>query len=142
MKISMTCSLIVAIALAGCGGGGGSSDEDDTLDGNSFIFWNGSSSGDEVIDADNETFSFYSDSGCLYNFQTGRENTAFCLRPGSNLVSYGPFRGQVLNVRTSNGTCTAALIDETTGNFADIKVDSFGREVVSLTPFRPNLCLI
>lgn len=141
MKFGIGCSLVLAISLVGCGGGGSSSfDEDNGVDGHSFLFWNGSSSRDEVIDADGEIFAFYSDSGCLYNFQTSRENTAFCLRPGSNLVAYGPFRGQVLNVRISTGACVAALIDVSTGNFADIKVDSFGREVVLLTQLRPILC--
>lgn len=138
MKTLVACSLILAISLTGCGGGsdsGGGFDE-----GPSFLFWSGSSSGDIVIDADNETYAFYSDTGCLYNFQTGRENTAFCLLPGSNLVAYGPFRGRVLNVRTSTGSCVAALIDENTGNFADIGLDSFGRELVLLTPLRPALC--
>lgn len=141
MKLSIGCSLVLAISLAGCGGGGSDSNNDGNgVSGPAFLFWSGSSRGDEVIDANSQIFAFYSDSGCLYNFQTGRENTAFCLRPGTNLVAYGPFRGEVLNVRASNGACVAALIDESTGNFADIEVDSFGREVVLLTPLRPDLC--
>ena len=139
-KISTACALAVALSVAGCGGGSGSSDADDGVVGPSFLVWSGSSGGDEVIDADSEIFGFYADSGCLFNFQTGRENTAFCLLPGSNVVAYGPFRGQVLNVRAANGACVAALIDEATGNFADIEVDSFGREVVLLTQLRPSLC--
>lgn len=139
-KISTAWALAAALALAGCGGGSGSSDADDAFAGPSFVIWGGSDSGDEVIDADSEIFAFHADSGCLFNFQTGRENTAFCLLPGSNLVAYGPFRGQVLNVRASNGACVAALIDDATGNFADIEVDSFGREVVLLTQLRPGLC--
>lgn len=140
MKTLVGCSLILAALLTGCGGGSGSSSGDGFVEEPSFLFWSGSSSGDSVIDADNEIFAFYADTGCLYNFQTGRENTAFCLLPGSNLVAYGPFRGRVLNVRASNGACVAALIDEATGNFADIAIDTFGREVVLLTQLRPALC--
>lgn len=139
MKTLVGCSLIFAVLLTGCGGGSDSSGGEGPA-GPAFLFWSGSSSGDKVIDANNEVFAFYSDTGCLYNFQTGQENTAFCLQPGSNVAAYGAFRGRVLNVRDSSGACVAALIDENTGNFADIALDSFGREVVLLTPLRPALC--
>lgn len=139
MKTLVACTLVLALSLSGCGGGSDGSGGG-PAPGPSFLFWSGSSSGETVIDANNEAFAFYSDSGCLYNFQTGQENTAFCLLPGSNLVAYGPFRGRVLNVRASTGNCVAALIDENTANFADIALDSFGREVVLLTQLRPVLC--
>ena len=140
-RIGTALALTVAVSLAGCGGGGSSSsDARDVVVEPSFLVWSGSGGGDEVIDADSKIFAFYADSGCLFNFQTGRENTAFCLQPGTNLAAYGPFRGQVLNVRAADGACVAALIDDTTGNFADIEVDSFGREVVLLTELRPSLC--
>lgn len=140
MKTLVACSVVLAMSLSGCGGGSDSSGGDNPVPASSFLFWSGSSSGETVIDANNDLFAFYADSGCLYNVQTGRENTAFCLQPGTNLVIYGPFRGRVLNVRASTGACVAALIDENTANFADIALDSFGREVVSLTQLRPVLC--
>lgn len=139
MKTLVGCALMLAISLTGCGGGSDSSGGG-VAEGPSFLLWSGSSSGDRVIDANNEVFAFFSDTGCLYNFQTGQENTAFCLQPGSNLVAYGAFRGRVLNVVASNGVCVAALIDDNTGNFADIAIDTFGREVVLLTQLRPALC--
>jgi hypothetical protein len=139
MKTLIGCALVMTLSLTGCGGGSDSGG-DGRVAGPSFLFWSGNSSGETVIDANNEAFAFYSDTGCLYNFQTGRENTAFCLLPGTNVVTYGPFRGQVLNVRASTGACVAALIDENTANFADIAIDSFGREVVALTQLRPVLC--
>ena len=139
MKTLVACAFMLAILLTGCGGGSDSSG-DRIPQGPSLLFWSGSSSGEKVIDANNEIFGFFSDTGCLYNFQTGQENTAFCLLPGSNVVAYGAFRGRVLNVVASTGACVAALIDENTGNFADIAIDTFGREVVLLTQLRPVLC--
>ena len=130
---------IVALVLAGCGGGGSASvDVGSAVP--QFLVWSGSSGGNRVIDGPGNQFAFYADSGCLYNVQTGRENGAFCLAPGSNLVSYGAFHGEVLNVLVSNGTCQAAIIDSFTGTFSDIEVDAFGREVVLTTQLQPTFC--
>jgi hypothetical protein len=137
-KISRTFIAAGALILAGCGGGSGSGDGSAPP---SFIVWGGSSSGSNVIDGPSHLFAFFSDTGCLFNFQTGRENTAFCLSPGSNFVNYGAFHGQVVNVLVSNGTCQAAIIDSLTGNFSDIEVDSFGREVVFTTQLHPAICV-
>jgi hypothetical protein len=138
MRIKAAVAICALAVLAGCGGGG--SDQTGTQSIHPFLLWSGSSSGDQVIDGNNDAFAFYADSGCLYNFQTGRENTAFCLVSSGNVVAYGPFRGQVLNVLSSTGVCVAAIIDAFTGNFADIEIDSFGREVVVITPLRPTIC--
>lgn len=138
MKLRFVAAIYVLVMLAGCGGGDGNS----TPVTHPFLIWSGSSSGDQVIDGNNHVFSFYADSGCLYNFQTGRENTAFCLVSSGNTVAYGPFRGQVLNVLSSVGVCVAAVIDAFTGNFANIEIDQFGREVVVTTPLRPTLCRV
>lgn len=141
-KLRIGLTLILLAALAGCGGGSGSDDDGTDLVGSKFVFWTGNSSGDEVIDANSQVFAFYADSGCLYNFQTDRENAAFCLTGNSNIVAYGPFRGEVVNVRSSTGFCIAALVEIGTGNFIEIAIDSFGREVVLVTQLRPALCLI
>lgn len=126
--------------LAGCGGGG-SADVVAVQAAPQFIVWVGSAGGIHVIDGPGHDFSFFSDTGCLYNAQTGHENTAFCLLPGSNVVAYGAFRGQVANVLVSNGTCQAAIIDSLTGNFSDIELDAFGRELVITTQLHPALCV-
>ncbi|HEU4776252.1 MAG TPA: hypothetical protein VFS95_05460 [Telluria sp.] len=128
-----------AVLLAGCGGG--SAEVQIAPLPPQFVSWFGSAVATQVIDDLGHTFAFYSDNGCLYNFQTGAENSAFCLVPGTrNIVAYGPFRGEVVNVLASNGTCQAAIIDQLTGTFVDIEVDSYGREVVTTTPLHPTVC--
>lgn len=141
MKIRTALLMSLLGVLWGCGGGSASADVSGIRLSPPFLFWSGSSNGDQVIDGNNHVFAFYADTGCLYNFQTARENTAFCLLPGSNVVAYGPFRGQVLNVLSSGGICVVAVVDAITGNFADIEVDTFGREVVVTTPLQPVFCV-
>ena len=138
-NLSFTLIAMSALVTAGCGGGSGAAEV--SAPPPSFIVWANSSGGDRVIDGTGHLFAFFDDSGCLYNPQTKQENTAFCLAPGSNFVSYGAFRGQVANVLSSNGTCQAAIIDTLTGNFSDIEVDAFGREVVVTTQLHPALCI-
>ena len=140
MKILSRVIAVSAAILAGCGGGG-YADVVAVQAAPQFIVWVGSSGGIHVIDGPGHDFAFYSDTECLYNAQTGQENTAFCLFPGSDVVAYGAFRGQVANILVSNGTCQAAIIDLLTGNFIDIELDSFGREVVVTTPLHPALCV-
>lgn len=130
--------LSLAALLGGCGGGG--TDVTVVTPAPQFIVWPGNTSGVHVIDGIGRIFAFYSDTGCLYNSQTGQENSTFCLIPGSNVVAYGPFRGQIENVIASDGTCQAAIIDQITGNFADIEVDTYGHEVVATTSLRPVFC--
>jgi hypothetical protein len=141
MKIKTTLLISLLWVLGGCGGGSASVEVNGTPVSPPFLFWSGSSSGDQVIDGNNHVFAFYADTGCLYNFQTARENTAFCIFPRSNVVAYGPFRGQILSVLSSAGICVAAIVDALTGNFADIEVDAFGREVVVTTLLHPALCI-
>lgn len=137
-RIQSRLILMTALTLTGCGGGSGYVGI--SPPNSQFVAWAGSGGDSQVIDGLSHLFAFYSDTGCLYNVQTGRENNAFCLAPGSNLVSYGAFRGQVVNVVTSNGVCQAAIIDSRTGNFSDIELDANGREVVLTTQLRPSLC--
>lgn len=132
---------VLTLVLAGCGGGADVAVTVAAPPRPTFIGWVGSSGGDRVIDGLGHLFAFFSDTGCLQNFQTGSENTAFCLVPGTNLVNYGGFHGQVANVLVSDGTCHAAIVDTATGNFSDIELDSFGREVVLTTQLHPALCV-
>lgn len=132
-------SLMASISLAGCGGGA------DVFVGveapsSPYLSWAGSSGGDRVIDGLGHQFAFRSDTGCLVNVQTGLTNGAFCLVPGGNVVTYGAFQGQVVNVLITDGTCHAAIIDAFTGNFSDIELDQYGREVVLVTSLHPALC--
>lgn len=105
MKITSKVIALSAPILAGCGGGGGSADGGAVQTSPQFIVWGGITGGIHVIDGPGHVFAFLFDTGCLYNAQIGQENTAFCLLPGSNIVAYGPFRGQVANVLASDGTC-------------------------------------
>lgn len=135
------CSIFTALGaliLAGCGGGSVAVDVGNG--GPQLLVWAGSNGGNRVVDGAGNQFAFYSDNGCLYNVQTGQENTAFCVSPGSNFVNYGAFHGEVANVLAANGACQAAIIDSQTGNFSDIEVDAYGREVVFTTQLRPALC--
>lgn len=137
-----TLAVAVSVFLAGCGGGGGGSGEVVIVSvPPPFVFWSGSSGGDRVIDGLGHQFAFRSGSGCLYNFQTGQDNSAFCLVPGTNVVTYGSFQGRVANVLVTDGTCHAAIIDSFTGNFNDIEIDAYGREIVFVTQLHPALCV-
>lgn len=141
MQKTIVLSCCAALLLAGCGGAGTADIGVAAPPPPQFLGWTGSAGGDLVVDGYNHLFSFYSDTGCLYNRQTGQENTAFCLVPGSNVVAYGSFRGKVANVLNSDGTCRAAIVDLTTGNFSDIELDAYGREVVLTTQLQPALCV-
>lgn len=133
--------ILATLLLAGCGGG--SADVGVRVASPpppQFVFWNGSVGGAQVIDVALRTYTFFADTGCLYNALTRQENTAFCLIPGSNSVNYGAFHGQINNVLLADGNCQAAFIDSATGNFISIELDAFGREVVATTQSRPAFC--
>lgn len=132
---------LVLVALAGCGGGGSVSiDNGPEPSRRTFIFWSGSSSGERVVDVNNDAFAFFSDTGCLYNFQTGRENLGFCLNAGGDRVRYGVLAMRIVNVTSAAGTCIAALVEESTAQFVDIATDAFDREAVAVTALRPSPC--
>ena len=133
-------SLVLA-GLAGCGGSTSVSINDGPVPpGPTFLFWSGSSGGERVVDVNNDAFAFFSDTGCLFNFQTGRENQGFCLNAGGDRVRYGALAMRIVNVTSVTGTCIAALVEESSAQFVDIEIDSFGREVVAVTALRPNPC--
>ena len=144
MKFKIGIATLLLAALAGCGGSDYSvaiGFGDFSID-HPFVIWDGNSNGDQVVDVNNNAFAFYADNGCLYNFRTGRENTQFCLTSGAGTAVYGGFRMRITNVHSVTGTCIAALIDESTGHFIDVKVDSFGKEVIFITALHPDFCVI
>ncbi|MBK4735434.1 hypothetical protein [Noviherbaspirillum pedocola] len=129
-------SVLAALSLAACGG---SSVAVVWSSGSGFIVWVGNSRGDHVVDGRNESFAFTTESRCLYNFQTGRRNGAFCLLPNDNAFAYGPYRGAIRNAYAADGSCVATLTDAG-GNVIDIDLDAYGREVVVLTPRHAQQC--
>jgi hypothetical protein len=137
----MVQSLLLA-TLTGCGGGdvfvgvGGGDD----FAAPSFISWTGNSNGNQVVDANNDIFAFYSDTGCLYNFRTGRENREFCLSSPQGTVRYGGLRMRIVNALSTAGSCITVLVEESTAHFVDIELDSLGREIVAVTSVRPAPC--
>jgi hypothetical protein len=137
MRSKLWIVTLLLAALTGCGGGGGDSAPPPPP----FVIWAGSSNGDHVVDANNHAFAFFADSGCLFNFQTGRENPNFCLTTAADTALYGPLRVRIANILSADGTCIAALLDEATGHFLDIELDSFGNEVAIITELHPVLCL-
>ena len=138
---TVVASALASVLLTGCGGGFDAVVvASPSASSSPFLFWTGSSGGDHVIDGLAHHFAFRSETGCLYNFQTGQDNSAFCLISGGNTVTYGAFQGRVTNVLITDGTCHAAIIDAYTGNFSDIEVDAYGREVVLTTGLHPVLC--
>lgn len=141
MQLRMWFVALLLAALTGCGGGISVDVIAGPIDDRPhFVIWFGSSSGDQVVDANNNAFAFFADNGCLFNFQTGRENTSFCLA-SADTARYGGFRVRIVNVRSVTGACVAALIDEATAHFIDIELDSFGREVVFITAITPVFCI-
>lgn len=135
---------LVAAFFSGCGGGGdvfigvgGSSEEFAP----SFLSWTGNSNRDRVVDANNDDFAFYSDTGCLYNFRTDRENPSFCLTLPSGNVRYGGLSMRVVNALSAAGTCITVLVEESTANFVNIELDTLGNEVVFVTGVRPASCV-
>jgi len=140
MKSRTGIATLLLAALTGCGGGGSSSFDDNGSNEHPFVIWVGNSSRDQVVDANNHVFAFYADTGCLYNFQTGRENTSFCLTSAGDTALYGGFPIRIANVRSSTGACVAALIDPATARFIDIELDASAREVVFVTQFNADFC--
>lgn len=131
---------LALLALTSCGDGSVSLGINVDSGGLRFILWAGNFNGDLILDADNQRFSFYRDSGCLYNYQTGRRNTSFCVNDDGNLVFYQGFQIRIINIRSDEGTCVAAMVDGATANFIDIRLDDSGREEIHVTLIQPVLC--
>ena len=143
MRPGKALVMLLLATLTGCGGGsvsvgvGASS-----IDEPSFIVWTGNYSGDLVVDANNQVFAFYADNGCLYNFQSRRENPNFCLTATGDTAQYDGFLVSIANVRAVTGVCVTALIDPVTAHFVDVEIDAFGREAVFVTSLHPQLCVV
>jgi hypothetical protein len=145
MRPGKAFAALLLAALTGCGGGYASVGVgafDDNDDGPSFLFWTGNSSGDLVVDADNQVFAFYADTGCLYNFQTRRENRSFCLTGAGDAALYGNYLVRIANIRAVTGACVTALVNPVNGRFVDVAIDAFGREAVFTTSLLPVFCLV
>ena len=143
MRSGKVLAALVLAALTGCGGGSVSVAAGTFIDDpDPFIFWTGNFSGDRVVDADNQVFAFYADTGCLYNFQTRRENLNFCLTAAGDAALYGNYLIRIANVRAVTGACVTALVNPVTGHFVDVTIDAFGRESVFTTPLLPQFCVV
>jgi hypothetical protein len=139
MKSGTLLSALLLTALTACGGTW--SMDGCTCFNDSFLILQGNSKGDEVTDADNEVFAFSVDSGCLQNFQTGRENRNFCIASPDNRMVFGGLRIRIANIRSiTGGNCFAALLDESTSRLIDVRLDASGTEVVRTTNLQPELC--
>lgn len=143
MRARKWLAMLLSTALAGCGGGFVSVGVGTTFVDNEspFVFWAGSINEDRVVDVNNKAFAFYADNGCLYNFQTDRENRAFCLVGRGDAAQYGLVAVRIANIRSVNGACIAALIDPVTAQLIDIELDTFGREVVFVSAVLPQFCV-
>lgn len=130
-------SIVAALSLAACGG---STVAVVWSSGSGFIVWVGNSRGDHVFDGRNQGFAFSTENRCLYNFQTGRRNDAFCLLPDGDSFAYGAFRGVISNARAADGSCVATMTDAASGNVINIDLDAYGREVVIVTARRMQQC--
>lgn len=142
MKTGLKVQSLLLATLTGCGGGDvfvgiGAGDN---LAAPTYISWTGNSSGNQVVDVNNDTFAFYSDTGCLYNFRTGRENRDFCLSSAQGTVRYGGLSMRIVNALSTARSCITVLVEESTANFVDIELDALGREVVAVTSVRSAPC--
>ena len=143
MRSGKGLATLLLAALMGCGGGYISVGVGEFfVDEPSFIIWTGNYSGDRVVDANNQIFAFYTDSGCLYNFQTRRANPNFCLTATGDTVQYSGFLVRITNVRAVTGACITALIDPATTRFVDIEIDAYGRETIFITELHPQFCIV
>lgn len=96
-----------------------------------FINWVNSVNGVTVKDANNESFAFYSDTRCLYSYNTQSETSNFCLS-GANS---GSFAGQAVSITRARavgaigGGCIAVLSDPN-GFQIDIFTSPAGVQIV------------
>jgi hypothetical protein len=142
MRVRRWIAALLLAALTSCGGGSVSIGIDASDGELRFIFWTGNFYGDRILDADGQEFAFYISSGCLYNFQTGRRNSSFCIASGGNIIQYDGFLLRIANIRSTNGVCVSALVDDTMTRFINVELDGSGREVIFITGLQPVLCTV
>lgn len=142
MRTKKWLAALALMVLTSCGDGSVAIGLNVDSGGLRFILWTGNVNGELILDADNQRFAFLDDSGCLYNYQTGRRNGAFCIARGGNLIEYQGFLIRIANIRLTNGVCAAALVDDATARFIDIELDGTGREIVLVTSLEPLLCVV
>ena len=142
-RIAALLALPLSALLAGCGGGYVSAGVGfgSGFERPGFLSWAGTSSGVQVADVNNDLFAFFEDSGCLYNYATGRENLSFCLVSRQGQVRYGTLPLRIVSALSAANSCIAVLVEESSGNFVDVQLDAFGREAVLVTASRPALCV-
>lgn len=138
MRVKYWLTALGLAALSACGGSVSVGLNVDS-GGLQFILWSGNFNGDLILNADDQRFAFYTDNGCLYNFQTDRRNTSFCIGSG-NLIRYQGFHIRIVNIQSVEGTCVAALVDYDTARFVDIRLDASGREEIHLASNQPVPC--
>ena len=105
-----------------------------------FISWNGNNNGEVVLDANNEHFKFYRDTGCLFSLQRQEETSNFCLLGPSTYQAN--FAGMSVHVRSAagqQGGCVAVLTHGVSENLIDIATVN-GVQTARETSTRPNPC--
>jgi hypothetical protein len=137
-RILKLCILSLVAVLTACGGGGGDSDGGGTAS-RSFIRWANNVNDTIVLDSSGESFSFFTDTRCLYSHQTGRETTNYCV--GAN--GQANFAGTAIVVMGANSTTSAgcvAVLASPDGRSVDIYTDSSGTTNFTITSRRWSAC--
>ncbi len=146
MKLKQHCiyfTRLCFIPLLGILVACGSSDGDDANDSGSvsnrpFISWSNNANGTIIKDSSNENFAFFSDTRCLYSFNTQKETSNYCV--GSN--GKANFAGADIRVRaarSTSGYCIAVL-SAPDGRAVDIYTDSSGRQNFRITSSKWRSC--
>lgn len=103
----------------------------------SFYTWTGNANGEVVLDATDESFRFYTDTGCIYSDNTRTEYTNFCLS-GANVYFSGSTYS-VSRIRATNGSCIAGLLTSD-GYYADIYTSAGRIQYIQKSSKRPVSC--
>lgn len=151
--IRLLTSAVIVVLLAACGGGApdsllsASAGSDGISAGGtssrSFINWSGNANAQVVKDANDENFAFYSDTGCLYSYNTKTETVNFCLNnvsdPRNASAQFAGISIQVVSVKSTGGGCIAQLVTKN-GKLVDIYTNSAGVQTVLETSTNAVTC--
>lgn len=119
-RLARLCALPMIAVLTACGGGDGGDDGGGSS--RTFISWNNNTNGTIIKDANNENYSFYSDTRCLYSHISGREISNYCV--GANgLANFAGTDIRVRIARSTSGNCIAVL-SAPDGRAVDIYAES------------------